>query len=265
MKVDKTAIIGGGHLGAAIAEGLLNSGWAEPSSLWVTRRQADKLSALAARGVQTGSDNCAAVRKATVVLLVVKPYQLEEVLAEILPELAPGALLVSLATGFGLERLQALSGGRFPLFRAMPNTAVAVGQSMTCYASLNASPHQEAVIQDLFGQVGQALLLPEAQLAAATALTSCGIAYALRYIRAAMTGGVELGFKSDQAQQLVAQTVKGAALLLEQEGSHPETEIDKVTTPGGVTIRGLHEMEQQGFSPAVIQGLLAACKKMEQA
>ena len=129
---------------------------------------------------------------------------------------------------------------------------------MTFVSSCNATAQQEDLVVALFDELGCAMLVDEAQIAAGTALASCGIAYAMRYIRAATEGGVELGFRPAVAQKIVSYTVQGAAQLLLQSGSNPETEIDKVTTPGGITIKGLNEMEHCGFSSAVIKGLKAS-------
>ena len=116
------------------------------------------------------------------------------------------------------------------------------------------------LVKGIFDQMGETLLTDEQHLAAGTTLASCGIAYAMRYVRAAAEGGVELGFKADDAKRIVMQTMKGAVAVLEASGLHPEAAIDLVTTPGGVTIKGLNEMEHAGFTSAVIRGLKAGAK-----
>ena len=148
-----------------------------------------------------------------------------------------------------------------PLFLCIPNIAIAQLQSMTFLvpAAETTSQHTEQVTA-LFDSMGHTLLTDEQHLAAGTTLASCGIAYAMRYIRAASEGGVELGFKADDAKQIVMQTMRGAVELLEATGLHPEAAIDLVTTPGGVTIKGLNEMEHAGFTSAVIRGLKAGLK-----
>jgi pyrroline-5-carboxylate reductase len=142
------------------------------------------------------------------------------------------------------------------MFRVMPNTAIAKGESMTLVSSENASKAQEAIVLQLFGALGKAVLIEEKLMGAATSVASCGIAYALRYLRAAVAGAVELGFRADVATEIVAQTMKGAVSLVE-DGAHPEVEIDRVCTPGGWTVKGLNEMEANGFTNAVIKGLKA--------
>ena len=139
----------------------------------------------------------------------------------------------------------------------MPNTAVEVGSSMTFVSAKGASETQIAQVLQLFNVLGHTLFIEERLMTAGTALASCGIAFALRYIRAAIEGGIELGFYPKEAQEIVAQTVLGAARLLLESQNNPEVEIDKVTTPGGITIKGLNAMEQAGFTAAVFNGLKA--------
>lgn len=263
MKVNKLAIIGGGNLGTAIAKGLLSNGLFNASQIVITRRRTSLLSDFADKGVAVTKDNVAAAKDADVVLLGVKPYQLEDIVKEISPVLTEKTILISLATGVDSQTIQSYSQLKQPIFRAMPNTAIEIGESMTCISSFNASEEQEKQVTDMFGQMGQALIIPEELMAAATVLAACGIAYAMRFIRAATQGGIEIGFGSKLALQIASQTVKGAADLLIQKETHPEDEIDKVTTPRGVTISGLNEMEHQGFSSSLIKGLLTSFNKIE--
>ncbi|MBK3517461.1 pyrroline-5-carboxylate reductase [Carboxylicivirga marina] len=263
MKVNKIAIIGGGNLGTAIAKGLLSNGLLKPSQITITRRRTSLLADFADKGVVVTKDNKAAAKGADIVFLGIKPYQLEEVVKEITTELAENTLLISLATGVSSELIQSYCGLSLPIFRAMPNTAIEIGESMTCISAYNATEEQEEKVLKLFSEMGQALIIPEELMAASTVLAACGIAYAMRFIRAATQGGIEIGFGSKLALQISAQTIKGAADLLIQKGTHPEDEIDKVTTPRGVTISGLNEMEHQGFSSSLIKGLLTSFNKIE--
>lgn len=263
MKVNKIAIIGGGNLGKAIAGGLMANDLVKPDQISVTRRRVKLLHDLQEQGVNVTDNNVEAVRDADLVFLGVKPYQLETVVKEIAPALAPGTILVSLATGVSSDQIESYCGTSFPIFRAMPNTAIEIGESMTCISSFKATPEQEQLLLDLFTQMGQAIIIPEEMMAASTVLAACGIAFAMRFIRAATQGGIEIGFGAKLALQISAQTIKGAADLLIQKGTHPEDEIDKVTTPRGVTISGLNEMEHQGFSSSLIKGLLTSFNKIE--
>ena len=155
----------------------------------------------------------------------------------------------------------ALPDGVPALFRVVPNTAIAIGESMTVVSGCGVSEQQTGEVCSLFDRLGETLLVEERLLDAAMALGSCGTAYALRYVRAAMEAGIELGLYPEQAEKIVAQTVKGAAEILLRGGAHPEAEIDKVTTPGGYTIKGLNRMEECGFSNAVIEGHKASVGK----
>jgi pyrroline-5-carboxylate reductase len=170
--------------------------------------------------------------------------------------------VVSVISGVWIEQLQKAIGKNIPIIRAMPNTAIAIQQSMTCLAQVGASPSQLNYIKQLFDQLGKTIMIDEKLMDAATILGACGTAYAMRYIRANIQGGIEIGFDAATASLIAAQTVKGAAQMLLEKGSHPEQEIDKVTTPKGCTIAGLNEMEHQGFSSSLIRGVVASYKKI---
>ncbi|NDC77051.1 MAG: pyrroline-5-carboxylate reductase, partial [Chitinophagia bacterium] len=211
-----------------------------------------------------GDDNPEAVRFADVVLLAVKPYQLREVLLQLKPVLDPSRhVLCSVVTGVTLSEMGEILGATFPMVRAMPNTAIAIRESMTCLcASEGVAPEQSEYMEQLFSQLGRVVRIDERLMDAATVLGACGIAYALRYIRASIQGGIEIGFDANTATLIAAQTVKGAAELLIRTGRHPEQEIDKVTTPRGCTIAGLNEMEHRGFSSSLIKGITASYEKI---
>lgn len=258
----KITIIGGGNLGVAIAEGLLKSKFCKAADLTVTKRNPATLKALAEKGVTVTGDNVAASRKSDVIILAVKPFQAADVLKSIKKELNTGKLLISVATGVLIADIESTIGKKMPLFRAMPNTAVSIRESMTCICSEHAGPPEVKYVHDLFGKLGKVATIDEKLMDAATVLGACGTAYAMRYIRANIQGGIEIGFDAATASLIAAQTVKGAAELLLQHGSHPEQEIDKVTTPKGCTIAGLNEMEHRGFSSSLIRGVVASYKKI---
>jgi pyrroline-5-carboxylate reductase len=144
----------------------------------------------------------------------------------------------------------------------MPNTAIAIRESMTCICAHQAIDSQIKFVSELFNQLGKSVFIEEKLMDAATVLGACGTAYAMRYIRANIQGGIEIGFSASTASLIAAQTVKGAAELLLQRNTHPEQEIDKVTTPKGCTIAGLNEMEHQGFSSSLIKGIVTSYKKI---
>jgi pyrroline-5-carboxylate reductase len=167
------------------------------------------------------------------------------------------------ATGVWIKDVEEILDSSFAIVRAMPNTAIAIQQSMTCICANAASTNQLSFVSDLFNQLGKTILIDEKLMDAATVLGACGTAYALRYIRANIQGGIEIGFSAAQASLIAAQTVKGAADLLLTKNTHPEQEIDKVTTPMGCTIAGLNEMEHQGFSSSLIRGLTTSFQKIK--
>lgn len=259
----KIAIIGGGNLGTAIAEGLLKSGFSKASELTVTKRNLTTLSSLKAKGVKTLSDNNKAVQTSDIVILAIKPFQVKDVLVSIAKDLSPSKhILISVVTGIFIKDMYEVVNKKLPVFRAMPNTAIAIQQSMTCLSAMNASAAQIKLVEELFCTVGKVAVIEEKLMDAATVLGACGTAYAMRYIRANIQGGIEIGFDANTATLIAAQTVKGAAQLLLEKGAHPEQEIDKVTTPKGCTIAGLNEMEHQGFSSSLIKGIAASYNKI---
>lgn len=259
----KIAIIGAGNLGLSIAEGLVSSGFSTAADLHLTRRNTALLSEAAAKGMTVSADNGAAVRQSDLIIMAVKPFQFTEVLAGFTDDLDPARhQLVSVVTGVPLTEIESRLPGPVPVFRAMPNTAIAIGESMTCLSYRHASPDQLQLVQRLFEQLGRVAIIDDKLMDAATVLGACGTAYAMRYIRANIQGGIEIGFDAATARLIAAQTVKGAAELLLQKGTHPEQEIDKVTTPRGCTIAGLNEMEHQGFSSSLIKGISVSYHKI---
>jgi len=253
----KITIIGSGNIGSAFVDGLLREGSIVPSDVILTDISQEALSPYTTKGVSTMQNNVEAVKNVDIVVLCVKPYLVCDVIKEILPALSENVLLVSLAAGITLNQLNLYAGNR-PLYRAIPNTAMTVCQSMTCIAaSDNTNTAQNNIILQLFSRVGKAMMIVETLMNAATVIASCGTAFAMRYLRAAMNAGVETGFRPAVAKEIIAQTMLGAAILITESGNHPEAEIDKVTTPRGITIKGLNEMEHAGFSSAVMQGIMA--------
>ena len=263
MSNNTIAIIGGGNLGSAIAEGLISSGFVSASDIIITKRNVASLEPLQQKGVQVTSDNAKAVAQAEWIILAVKPFQIKDILQQLKPSLQAGKhKLVSVITGVWIKDVQEIIGADFTLFRAMPNTAIAIRESITCICKYNAAEEDEQYIFNLFNQLGKTVFIDEKLMDAATVLGACGTAYAMRYIRANIQGGIEIGFDAATASLIAAQTVKGAAQLLLTRHTHPEQEIDKVTTPKGCTIAGLNEMEHQGFSSSLIKGVMTSYKKI---
>jgi pyrroline-5-carboxylate reductase len=263
MNTKKIAIIGGGNLGTAIAEGLLKSGFAKSTQITITRRTVSRLEALKAKGVTVTDNNAQAIRESEVIIVALKPFNVKEVLAELKESFDPQKhIVISVVTGIFLKDLSSIFDASIPIFRAMPNTAIAIQESVTCLCSQGASADQLSYVKELFDQLGITIPIDEKLMDAATVLGACGIAYALRFIRAATQGGIEIGFDAKTASLIAAQTVKGAAELLLKGNRHPEEEIDKVTTPKGCTIVGLNEMEHRGFSSSLIRGIGASFNKI---
>lgn len=259
----RVTVVGGGNLGVAIAGGLLNAGLIVPSDLIVTKRHPEVLRDLISRGVEVTSNNQEAIQGADYIIIALQPSQTEEALRQLAPVLnSKTQVVISVVTGFSSERIQSILGNEVSIYLAMPNTAVLIGESMTCISTPNGTKAQTEEVLSIFNTLGKALLIHEENMDSATVLGACGIAYALRYIRAASQGGIEIGFHSEEALLIAAQTVKGAAELLLSGHKHPESEIDKVTTPKGCTIAGLNEMEHQGFSSALIKGILTSKNKI---
>ncbi len=258
----KIAIIGGGNLGTAIAEGLLKSKFCKPADITITKRKIVTLEKLKEIGVKVISKNAEAVSNSELVILAVKPYQVADVLTSFKNVLSTKHILVSVVTGVLITEIEEIIKIKIPVFRAMPNTAIAIQESMTCLSFSNATAAQINFAKNIFSTLGKVVMIDEKLMEAATVLGACGTAYAMRYIRANIQGGIEIGFDAATASLIAAQTVKGAAELLLQKGTHPEQEIDKVTTPKGCTIAGLNEMEHQGFSSSLIKGIAVSYNKI---
>ncbi len=260
--MQKIAIIGGGNLGIAIAQGLIQSNFANPADITITKRNVSTLKGTLHKEVTLSNDNEKATASSNVIILAVKPFQIEGVMHQIAPVLTSKHILISVITGVTLGDLKKMATIQLPVFRAMPNTAVAIQQSMTCISFENADEDQVQFVTKMFGTVGKVVVIDDKLMDAATVLGACGTAYAMRYIRANIQGGIEIGFDAKTASLIAAQTVKGAAELLLTNNSHPEQEIDKVTTPKGCTIVGLNEMEHRGFSSSLIRGVITSYKKI---
>ncbi|MBO6097264.1 MAG: NAD(P)-binding domain-containing protein [Bacteroidales bacterium] len=252
MKSLSVAVIGTGNMGGAVAIGLHR--FAPEYSLTVTTAHAATLEKYAALGIRTSLDNAAAASSASVVILGVEPWLVQSVLGQIAPCLS-GKVLLSLAAGIpSAQMAEWLSGtGLQAAYTVLPNLAAEIGESMTFVSAILGDASD--LVLSLCDKLGKTLLVDERRLNAGMMVASCGTAFALRYARAAMEGGIQLGLYPEEAREAVYQTMKGAVDLAAARGTHPEAEIDRVTTPGGITIRGLNAMEAAGFTASVIAGL----------
>jgi pyrroline-5-carboxylate reductase len=260
MKSVKITIIGGGNLGSSIATGLTEAG-KNPSEITVSRRQLEKLAPLQKKGIHVFTDNIKAIEKADIIILCVLPQKVNEVLDEISNSIQSQQLIISTVSGITIDEIQSRIKSKVEIIRAMPNTAIAIRESMTCIAGKNKNSDSVKTAKTIFDDLGKVVVINEDQMTSATALCACGIAFFLRAIRAASQGGIEIDFHSDEALLMAAQTAKGAAALLIHNESHPEDEIDKVTSPKGCTIAGLNQMEHAGFSSAFIKGIVTSAQK----
>ena len=260
----KIAIIGAGAMGGSFAEGLLKGCIFNPSDVTIANPHEDKLKRFSDLGANTTTNNIEAIKDADIITIVVKPWLVEQVVDDIKDSIDYNhQIIINMAAAIKADTLFDWfdkDGQKPVLFQVIPNIAIAQKASMTFIVPCGVSNEQTAIVKEIFDDLGKSLITDEAHLGAGTTLASCGIAYAMRYVRAASEGGVELGFKADIAKEIVLQTMKGAVELLQATGLHPEAAIDQVTTPGGLTIKGLNTMEKNGFSNAVIEGLKAGIK-----
>ena len=259
MKQKRIAILGCGNLGMAILNGLLSSETVAPNQITITKRNTSTLPKTIHNDVTITTNNGEAVSNSDILIVALKPYTILPVLKEVQPLIQDGKhSVISLATGISLQQLQDVIQKEIPIFRAMPNTAADVSNSLTCICSNQENKEANQEVISIFDSIGKTIAIPEELMEAATVLGACGIAYALRFIRGMIQGGIQIGFDSLTATTIATNTVKGAAELLIQRKNHPEFEIDKVTTPRGCTITGLNEMEHNGFSSALIKGINAS-------
>lgn len=258
MKNKKIAIIGCGNLGLSILNGLLTEG-TPVDNITATRRNIDSLNHLKETGVNLSDDNAKAVSDSDIIIVALKPYNILDVLDELSEVIDPQKhILVSLATGISMNQIQEAIKSATPIFRAMPNTGADVGKSMTCICSSTEDTSKIEIVKECFNAIGESIVIDEELMDSATVLGACGIAFVLRFMRAMIQGGIQIGFDAKTASNIVTHTVQGAAELLIKNGQHPEFEIDKVTTPKGCTIAGLNEMEHNGMSSALIKGIVTS-------
>jgi pyrroline-5-carboxylate reductase len=259
----KVAIIGAGSLGQSIAKGLLKN--KVISSLYLTKRNIDSIKGFnESSEVILMSDNKEAIKNSDILIFAVQPRHFEDILERVKSLLTERHVLISVITGFSIAKIEAIVGSDTCIVRAMPNTAAAVGQSMTCLSPNTKGKQKVASAKTIFNSLGVSMEIPEEQLQAATVICASGIAFWMRLIRATTQAAIQLGFEAHEAHELAMQTCFGAASLLKESGNHPEVEIDRVTTPGGCTIEGLNEMEHQGLSASLIKGINTSFNKINQ-
>ena len=257
----KIAIIGTGNLGKSIAKGLITNN--AITTLYLTKRNLEAISEFDGyKNVILTTNNIEAVQKSDILIFAVQPAHFEPILKDITPYLTEKHVIISTITGFVISKIEEIVGENQFIIRAMPNTAIAVGKSMTCLCSNEQGTKRIRIAEAIFNRLGHSLSIPESQMQAATVVCASGIAFWMRLIRATTQAAIQLGFDSKEAQELAMYTCEGAANLLITNGDHPEEEIDRVTTPKGCTIEGLNEMEHKGLSSSLIQGMVASFNKI---
>ncbi len=257
----KIAIIGTGNLGCSIAKGLITTN--AITSLYLTKRNLDDIKEFEGyKNVVITTDNAEAVKNSDILIFAVQPAHFEKILIDIKPLLHENHVLISTITGFVIAKMEGIVGQDKFLIRAMPNTAIAVGKSMTCLCGNGNGENRIKLAEAIFNRLGTTIAIPENQMQAATVVCASGIAFWMRLIRATTQAAIQLGFDAKEAQNLAMHTCEGAASLLITTGNHPEQEIDKVTTPKGCTIEGLNEMEHKGLSSSLIQGMVSSFNKI---
>ncbi len=257
----KIAIIGTGNLGKSIAKGLITAN--AITTLYLTKRNLEEIKEFQGyNNVVLTSDNQEAVKNSDILIFAIQPGHFENILNEINHLLTENHVLISTTTGFSISKIELIVGTTQFVIRAMPNTAISVGKSMTCLCSNTKGKERIKIAEAIFNRLGNSLVIPETQMQAATVVCASGIAFWMRLIRATTQAAIQLGFDAKEAQDLAMFTSEGAASLLIHTGNHPEEEIDKVTTPKGCTIEGLNEMEHKGLSSSLIQGMVASFNKI---
>jgi pyrroline-5-carboxylate reductase len=257
----KIAIIGTGNLGLSIAKGVLHSNGA--TTMYLTKRNTESIKELEKYGnVTVTSDNEEAVRNSDILIFAVQPGHFAQILEDIKGLLTEKHVIISTITGFSIAKMESILGDDKFIIRGMPNTAISVGNSMTCICANESGKKRIDLAKAIFNRMGHSLEIPESQMQAATVICASGIAFWMRLIRATTQGAIQLGFDATEAQELAMHTCNGASGLLIESGNHPEEEIDRVTTPMGCTIQGLNEMEHQGLSSSLIQGIVASYDKI---
>ena len=262
VELKSIAILGAGNIGLSIAGGIKISNLVDTKNVYLTRRNTDSIKTYKNQGFKITKNNKEAVQNSDIIIIAVQPQQLNELLSEIKEKLVTGKhVIVSVVSGAGIKAIKDHIEKKIDVVRAMPNTAISIRESMTCICSDSKSGNALNVTKQIFDQIGKTLVIDEELMIPATALAACGIAFFLRAIRAASQGGIEIGFHSEDALLMAAQTAKGAAALVLSGETHPEGEVDKVTTPRGCTISGLNQMEHSGFSSAMIKGIVTSAEK----
>ncbi|GIW05188.1 MAG: pyrroline-5-carboxylate reductase [Thermomicrobiales bacterium] len=259
--------IGAGNMAGAMLRGLLKAGLASPQSLIASDLDKAKLAALKRElKIAATPSNRHVVEKSQVVILAVKPQDLEGVLQEMQGAIGPKHLVVSIAAGVPTTRIEALLGTEAPVLRAMPNTPALVGKGMTVLVRGRfATPADLKIGLQIFSAVGDAVDVDdERMLDAVTGLSGSGPAYVYLFAEGLIAGGVAAGLTAALAARLTFQTIAGAAAMMQETGQTPEVLRAQVTSPGGTTLAGLSELHRRGFKDALVAAVVAATRRSQE-
>ncbi len=257
MATERIGIIGAGKMGEAMIAGLIKTGTSSNDRILVGEKEASRRTYLAKTyGITSLSKNSEVAKESSILILCVKPKDMQNALSEVKDSLSPEKILVSLAAGITTKFILECLGERVELIRAMPNNPCTIGEGMTALA---AAPGTSSVsldkIQEIFQAVGKTAILDEELFDAVTALSASGPAYVYLFIEALADAGLKMGIPKGISLALAAQTVLGSAKMVQETGEHPAKLRDLVATPGGTTVCGLYELENAGIRAAVIRAV----------
>ena len=262
----RLAVLGCGKMGEALVGGLLASGWRRPEEIVVTTRQAERLAALQDRyGVDGSLDNASAVGGASVVVLAVKPQDIEVLLSDISDHVSSEQTILSVVAAIPTSFIEGRLSGKVPVVRAMPNTPSVVHEGMAGIAAGKFAEDKDlAVATEVLGHVGRVVTVAENYLDAVTAISGSGPAYFALLAEAMIEAGILLGLSREISTDLVVQTMLGSAKLLRDEHMHPVELREMVTSPGGTTIRAIRVLEQSGVRAAFLNAIQAAMERSQE-
>jgi pyrroline-5-carboxylate reductase len=256
----KVAILGGGRIGEALLSGLLSSGWREKDEIAVSDRSGERVAELAERyGVHATGANAEAIAGAGLIVVAVKPQDIDALLDEIGGDLTPEQTVVSVAAAIPTARIEKRIAPGVPVVRAMPNSPATVHEGMAgICAGAHAGDEHLALADDALSHLGRVVRVPESWMDAITAVSGSGPAYFALLAEAMIEAGILLGLSREISTTLVVQTMFGTAKQLRDEGMHPVELRESVTSPGGTTIAAIRELEQAGVRAAFLNAIQAA-------
>jgi pyrroline-5-carboxylate reductase len=259
----RICVLGAGKAGEALVAGLLSSGWAEPADIVATARHQERIDELSERyGIEGTLDNVAAVKGAQVVVIAVKPQDIEALLGDVGVGLEATQTVVSIAAAIPTELIERHVGDGVPVVRAMPNAPVTVHEGMAgVTGGASATEEHIALAEEVLGSVGRSVRVDEAYMDAVTAVSGSGPAYFALLAESMIEAGILLGLSREVSTDLVVQTMLGTAKLLRDEKMHPVELREMVTSPGGTTISAIRELEQAGVRAAFLNAIQAAMKR----